>query len=118
MDEIIIKRAKYPCSLGVTEEERSLKQIISMDISIEYELKKAGLSDSIGDTIDYSLINKQIRELLESKSFCLIEKIGEEVAQHIINEYKTRKVTILVRKLYALKNADCAAIEIVREKID
>jgi len=116
MDRLIIENATYPCTLGVTDEERSLRQIVKIDISMVYDSRKAGSTDSIADTIDYSLINKQIRELLNSKSYCLIEKMAEDVAKEILNTQKVRKIKVLVRKPFALKNAASTAIEIEREK--
>jgi FolB domain-containing protein len=116
MDRIIIKDAVYPCILGVTKEEQSTRQTIILDIIIHFDAKKPGLSDSIKDTIDYSDINMHLKKMLDSKSFCLIERIAEEVSGTIMQSYLVNKVEVCVKKPSAIRNADYAAVSIERER--
>ena len=62
-------------------------------------------------------IKKEIRGLLESKPFCLIETVAQEVSQLILKAYPVNSITVLVKKPNALKNADCAAVEITRKRL-
>ena len=117
MDKITIKEAVYPCTLGITEEEQAQKQTVILDIVLFFDIKKAGISDSIYDTINYSEINKQLNKLIGSKPFCLIEKIADEVAQYILRTYPANKVEVIVKKPCALRNANHASVGILREKI-
>lgn len=116
MDKITIKEAVYPCTLGVNEEEKSQKQIVISDITLFFDIKKAGISDSIHDTINYAEINNTLKKFIDSKSFCLIEKIAEDVAQIILRDWPVNKVNVKVKKPGAIRNASYAGVSITREK--
>ena len=114
MDKITIKKAVYPCTLGTTKEEQAQKQTVILDINLFFDARKAGASDSLNDTINYSEINKQLKRFIDSKPFCLIEKIAEDVAHIILSNYPTKKVEVIVKKPCGLRNAKYASVSISR----
>lgn len=116
MDKIIIKGANYSCHLGVNDEERKEKQIIILDINIFCETKKSGNSDDLNDTIDYYLINDRLKNFFGQRSFFLIERVAEEVARLILDNYPAETVKVTVKKPRALKNANYGCVSIIRRK--
>ena len=113
MDKIIVKNARYQCNVGVSVEERSVKQDILVDLVLFCDIKKAARSDSINDTVSYSQVNKRIKEITKN-SYKLLETIAEKIAKTVLNEFAVKKVLVRVKKPAALKNAAFAAVEIER----
>jgi len=114
MDKIIIKNAKFLCNVGVTEEERKEKQKIIVDVELYFDMKD--ITDSIENTIDYSEVNKKIKELIEKKGYNLIETLAKEIADSVLKNFNTEKVHIIVKKLNAIPDAEYAGVEMTREK--
>ena len=56
MDKIKLNRIELWGSIGVMEEEKSGSQRYWISIEIGADLKPAGLSDQLEDTIDYSSV--------------------------------------------------------------
>jgi len=114
-DKIIIKDSKFMCNVGVEEEERKDKQEIIVDIELYHDLGKAGKSDDINKTINYSDVIKLVSGVVEGEHK-LIESMAEDIAKAILNNYDVEEVKISVKKPNALDNAKYAGVEIVRKK--
>ena len=98
-DKIILKDIKLECNLGVTQEEKQDTQPISIDLEISVDISKASQTDNIEDTINYSEIQKQIKQVVENNEFNLIEKLANDVAIQLLKENTIKKVKINVKKL-------------------
>ena len=81
MDKIIIRDLKIETIIGTFEWERKDKQDVILNIEISCELRKAGKSDKLGDTVDYKTLKKRIIKLVEKSKFFLIEKTAESVSE-------------------------------------
>lgn len=115
-DEIHIKDLSLRCIIGINEEERREKQDVIINIIMYCNIKKAGLTDNIKDTVDYKEIKKKIVKMVESSSFFLIEKLAEEIANICLSNTKIKKVEVTVDKPNALRFAKSVAVKIVRKR--
>lgn len=97
-DWIEIRHLKVYCQLGITEEERRIPQEIDISLQLATNLKKAGLSDNLKDTIDYAVVILGIKTLLKNKSFSLIETVGEQIASYILETTPADEVIIEAMK--------------------
>ena len=59
MDKIIIKGLKIFAYHGVNPEEKVIGQNFVLDITAYKNLKRAGNTDNIDDTVSYAIILKQ-----------------------------------------------------------
>ena len=118
MDKIIIKGARFSCSIGVSVEERSKKQKIVIDVELFLSARKAAKTDNIKYAVNYSEVHDLIKSLVESKKYNLIEAMAENIAEEILNKFPVKKVLVRVKKPEALsnKNVKYAAVEITRNK--
>lgn len=114
-DKVIIKGLKLKCSLGITEKERAKKQEIIADIEILHDTKKAAYTDDIRYAINYSDAAKLTKALAE-KEYKLIETLAEEIANVLLQNFLVMEVKVLIKKPYAIKEADYAAVEIIRKR--
>ena len=60
-DKILLNNMKFYAYHGVLPEEQEKGQNFYIDVEIDYSTKKAGLSDNLEDTIDYSLVYEIIK---------------------------------------------------------
>ena len=60
MDKIFIRDLEIETVIGIYEWEREVKQIVSVSLEIEFDTKKAGISDKIEHSLNYKKISKKV----------------------------------------------------------
>ena len=116
LDRIHIKDLLLRCILGVKPDEREKKQDVVINVTLYADLKAAGRSDSIDDTVNYKSIKNDIAALVEDSSYYLVEKLAEQIAITCLGYSKVRSVRVLVEKPGALRFARSVGVEVFRTK--
>ena len=118
MDKILISAIDCVAAIGVTPEERTIRQRLSIDIEVLTDSSRAARSDSLKDALDYSKIATLVREVCQSRDFHLIETLAELLADRILAEFATPQVRVLVRKISPVvePRVSHVSIEIVRSR--
>ena len=83
---------------GVDEHERLVPQAFEIDVELALDLRPAGTSDDLDRTVDYGRVDAHVRELVEGRSFLLIEALAETIATEILAAYPVDDVVVRVRK--------------------
>jgi 7,8-dihydroneopterin aldolase/epimerase/oxygenase len=65
MDKIFIHALKTEAIIGIFDWERQVKQTVVVDIEISADIRKAALSDSIDDTLNYKRVAKRVLAFVE-----------------------------------------------------
>ena len=121
MDKIIIKGLKVFAYHGVNPEEKTDGQNFILDITAYKNLKKAGETDNIDDTVSYAKILKTAVKVLNEDKYDLLEKVAQRVAQQIFLEFDSIKaVDVCLKKPEAPIKADFeyVGVEISRTRED
>jgi dihydroneopterin aldolase len=84
---------------GVSPAEREVGQKIQMDIEMHADLSAACQSDALKDTINYESVYAKVMEAVSGKKHRLLEAIGEDIAQQLLESFPVSEVTINLRKL-------------------
>jgi len=115
-DKLIVSAIDCVVSLGVTPEERAVKQRLSIDVEISTDTRKAARSDSLEDAIDYGGIVTLIADLSRRGEYRLIETLAEEIAARVLGYSGGVAVCVRVRKRPPPLDARIgfASVEIVR----
>ena len=119
MDRITLSSMRYECRIGATEEERSLPQLLEIDLVMEADLSAATASDDLADTIDYSPLVTLTEQATESRSYTLLEGLAGTLASSALETApRATAVTVRVRKLAVPMDAsvEWAEVEIRRER--
>jgi D-erythro-7,8-dihydroneopterin triphosphate epimerase len=114
VDKIIIEDLLLRCVIGVYAWERELKQDVIFNITLSADLRKAGRTDNVADTVDYKQLKQSIIELVESSAFQLIETLAEQVAARCLAQPGVQAVKVRVDKPGALRFARTVGVEIER----
>ena len=86
-DRLLLEGMEFFGYHGDIEAERSLGGRYSVDVELSADLRAAGRSDSIEDTIDYVRCFQVVRELVENQQFRLLEAMAESIAQALLREH-------------------------------
>lgn len=118
-DKIKLLDIPFDAPHGVLQEEKERHNKFYVDLIIDFDTQKAGVSDNIDDTIDYTLLYESAKKVLLGPTKNLIEHLCNKIAEEILKidtNIKTVKVT--VRKEYPLNCglARYSAITIKRDQ--
>jgi len=113
-DRIYIRDLSLRCIIGINDDERREKQDVVINIVLYTDLRKAGRSDRIEDSVNYKTVKKEIISLVDRSSCYLVEKLAEDIAGLCLNNPLVRKVKVSVDKPMALRFSRSVAVEIVR----
>ena len=113
-DRIHIEQLELHASVGVTDNERSRPQRVTVSLTIWPKAAFATLQDDITRTVNYSELCRSTRELVESKSVRLIETLASELAAHLLNHFPLRAVEIELRK-FVLPQTQHVSVIVRRE---
>jgi dihydroneopterin aldolase len=84
---------------GVSDEERADPQVIELDLELQLDLRAAGTSDDLAQTVNYAGIFELCRAQVEDHSYHLLEAIGEAVAADVLaHDERIERVAVTVRK--------------------
>lgn len=115
LDMIHIRDLRARCIVGINPDERINKQDVVINITLYADLRKAGLSDDITDTVDYKTMKKTVLALVEASSFQLVERLAEAIADTCLAQSGVERARVLVEKPAALRFARTVGVEIFRE---
>jgi len=116
MDRIEIKDLMVRTVIGVNAEERRDKQDVIINVTLWADLRKAGQSDRIEDTVNYRTINKIILAMTEKARFLLVEALADRIADICLTSPGVRRAEVSVEKPGALRFARSVGVVVTRER--
>lgn len=114
MDKIFINDLQVETVIGIFDWEREIKQTISINLEMEFDISEAAKSDDINDSLDYKKVSKRIISLCEKADSYLVENLIEKIAQVVLKEFPVSKVTVSLEKPGALRGSKSVGIKITR----
>jgi 7,8-dihydroneopterin aldolase/epimerase/oxygenase len=121
-DEILLEGMRFYAYHGVNPEEQALGQRFLVDVTLALDLRPAGQSDDLANTVSYSAVYKVVRGIVEGEPRQLIEAVAEDIAVAILTGFPlVARVTVTMRKPEApMKGSmlDAAGVRITRSRHD
>lgn len=86
-DRILLEGMIFHGRHGTLPAERELGQPFVVDIELRLNLQAAGLSDDLTQTVDYSEVHRQAKEIVEGPPVNLTETVAERIAGAVMENY-------------------------------
>jgi dihydroneopterin aldolase len=86
-DRILLEGMVFHGRHGTLPAERELGQPFVVDVELRLDLRPAGLSDDLTQTVDYGEVHKRAREIVEGQPVNLTETIAERIAATVLQEH-------------------------------
>jgi dihydroneopterin aldolase len=97
-DLLVLEGMSFYGYHGETQAERTLGNRFYVDVELRLDLSRAGKSDAIADTLDYSHAFSLIRAVLEGEQHSLIESLADRVASVMLAEPHVQSVKVRLGK--------------------
>ncbi|HPR34065.1 MAG TPA: dihydroneopterin aldolase [Anaerolineaceae bacterium] len=115
MDKIIITDLRATGIVGIKSPERDQPQTLLVNITLLTDLKPAGLTDNIKDTISYSTVAKSVIARVAETQFYTLEALAEDLAKMLLKWSGVRALTIRIEKPDFVANTSRVGVEIFRK---
>ena len=86
-DVIAVKGMQFFGYHGVYEEEQRLGQRFVVNVWLYLDLKRAGMTRNVDDTVDYGLAYQVVRRIVEGEPIPLIESLAEEISTQLLGAF-------------------------------
>lgn len=103
--KIGIEKLKVMAVIGIDAKERQEKQELVIDLKVETNISKSINTDSLSDTLDYTLLKVICVEIADTSSFNLIECFAAKVLRVLQSKFPLSQIGIKVVKPKAIENA-------------
>jgi len=97
-DKIILKNMTFYAFHGVHEYEREQGQRFYVDLEIETDASEAGASDNLNNTVDYTSVYRQVKDIVENHRYQLLEALATSIADAVLDMNRVRGVRVGIRK--------------------
>jgi 7,8-dihydroneopterin aldolase/epimerase/oxygenase len=103
--------------IGVTPEERSEPQECRADLTVWCSFEAAAASDSLDESVDYSLILQRVQDLAREREFHLLETLASSIIEDCLKNFPVIRVGIRLRKRPEVLINNLDFVEIEMEKV-
>lgn len=118
-DVILLEGIQVPAALGVTAAERRMRRPVLLDLEVERDLRAAGRSDRIRDTLHYKRIFEVVEDVASNQEHKLVEALAERIARAVLGKFDADAVTVTVRKPKPIAGVlDHAGVRVTRRRED
>jgi dihydroneopterin aldolase len=98
-DRIVLAGMAFQARHGVNDWEKVEAQRFEVDVELLLDVRAAGLGDDLAQTIDYRRVYEITSQVVETRSFDLIEALAETIAEALLREHgQVGEVVVRVRK--------------------
>jgi len=98
VDDVEVLRWSIDAYAYIAIQENILGQKFVIDATIFSDLRQAGKTDELNDTLDYASIYDKIKDVVEGRPFKLVEALAERIAGTILEESKVESVQVTIQK--------------------
>jgi 7,8-dihydroneopterin aldolase/epimerase/oxygenase len=116
MDKIFIRALKSEAIIGIYDWERQVRQTVLIDLELSADIRRAALTDSIDDTLNYKRVAKRVLGFVEASQFQLVETLAEHVAMLVLEEFGVGWVRIVLSKPGAVRSSRDVGVTLERSR--
>jgi dihydroneopterin aldolase len=102
---------------GARPYEKEAGQRLEVDLELSPTDDRAEASDKLADAVDYDMLYRTVREVVEGESFHLLEALAARLASTILERFPIRRARVRIAKQnLGWTTGGRAVIEVVRER--
>jgi dihydroneopterin aldolase len=118
-DLIELRGLRLAGIVGVLAHEQAQAQPLELDVDVRLDLRAAGTSDSLGDTVDYGALCAVAEAVVSTTRYALLEALAEHLASALLDaDPRIDAVTLAVRKLRppVAQQLSTSGVRVTRER--
>ena len=118
MNTVFINDLTLPALVGVYEWEKTGSQPLRFQIELDLASDESFRSDALQHTVDYDKVVDDIRDLLATQRFDLLEALLEAVSDMLLARYPVRALRMEAAKVGIVKDTVAVGVRVARSSGD
>ena len=102
--------------IGTHPWERTNKQDLLINITVEYDAAKASGSDHLKDALDYEALAHKAIKTVERSRCLLLEKLAVKLLERIMADKRLKRAVVRLDKPHALPQAKSVSFELSAQR--
>lgn len=98
MDIVFIDGLEVDTVIGVYDWERGIRQCLSLDLQLGWDIAAAAASDDLGAALDYAAVSARVQAFAAESAFQLVETFAERLAALLMAEFGIRWLRLRLTK--------------------
>ncbi|MBV9412624.1 MAG: dihydroneopterin aldolase, partial [Acidimicrobiia bacterium] len=91
-DRIELRGLRAMGTHGALPEEQVRAQPFEVDVDLYADLRAAGESDVLGDTVDYGALAEAVERVVTREQFQLLERLADRIADEVRRDTRVESV--------------------------
>lgn len=87
MDIVYISDLRIETVIGIYDWEREIRQVVSINLEMSADNRKAAATERIEDALNYKAVAKRLIQFVEASDFQLVETLAERIAEIVLDEF-------------------------------
>ena len=113
-NNIFLHGLKLVTKIGVPDWERAISQQLTIDVDIQLKGDQIFDSNDISKTIDYALIESEIKMIASKHKHHLLEDFGEDIISCLKEKFYFEKIILKISKQKILPDTDFVGVILKR----
>jgi dihydroneopterin aldolase len=113
---VFVRDLELMASVGIFEVEKRYMQRIVVNVDLDVLDRYDGHSDRLTDVVDYGAVVDDVRRIVESRHFNLIETLAERIAEACLVDARVAKARVGIEKPDILPGCRSVGIAIERRR--
>jgi len=118
VDIVFLRDLRIETVIGIWEWERRIRQVVSIDLEMATDVRRAAATDRIDDALNYKDVAKRLIAFVGDSEFQLIETLAEAVARIVVTEFGVPWVRVSAAKPGAVQGSKDVGVVIERSTED
>jgi 7,8-dihydroneopterin aldolase/epimerase/oxygenase len=112
-DEIRIEELELMVRVGVSDEERTQPQRLTVSLVLQPRRPFGELENELARAADYAAVCEEVCRFTSAREDKLIETLAHETAEHLLRKFDLHRVELELRK-FILPQTRYVAVRVVR----
>jgi len=118
LDIVFVRDLRVETVIGIWEWERRIKQVVSIDLEMATDVRRAAATDRIDDALNYKDVAKRVGAFVAGSQYQLVETLAEAVARIVVTEFRVPWVRVSIAKPGAVQGSKEVGVVIERAMED
>jgi len=114
MDIVYIRDLKVDTIIGIYDWEREVRQTVSLDLEMAFDISEAARTDNIEYTLNYKAVAKRLIGFIEGSEFLLVETMADQAAAIVRDEFGVSWLRLRLSKPGAVRGSRDVGVIIER----
>lgn len=98
MDIVFIDGLEVDTVIGVYDWERGIRQCLTLDLQLGWDIRPAAAGDELGLALDYAAVSARVQAFAAQSAFQLVETFAERLAALLMAEFGIAWLRLRVTK--------------------